>query len=149
MQARRISLACIEACSALKPNPCTGLYANKPGFYPRLYGTCSSYKLSCTLHVLDCVCVVHFVLDIYVRACIRHLLLLCGSADPPTGHPGTQLYRFENNIVKSVNKIPNFDMQNLSTLTEREDKRTSFEAQLSNSSYIPRSIALLTPRPFG
>ena len=36
---RRISLACIEACSALKPNPCTGLYENKPGFYPRLYGT--------------------------------------------------------------------------------------------------------------
>ena len=35
---RRISLACIEACSALKPNPCTGLYENKPGFYPRLYG---------------------------------------------------------------------------------------------------------------
>ena len=35
---RRISLACIEACSAFKPNPCTGLYENKPGFYPRLYG---------------------------------------------------------------------------------------------------------------
>ena len=49
--------------------------------------------------MLDCVCVVHFVLDIYVRACIRHLFLLCGSAaDPPT-RPGTQLYRFENNIV--------------------------------------------------
>ena len=47
----------------------------------------ASYKLSCTLHVLDCVCVVHFVLDIIIRTRVHStliLFLLCGSADPPT-----------------------------------------------------------------
>ena len=32
------SLVCIKAWFALKPDAESGLYAYKPGFYPRLYG---------------------------------------------------------------------------------------------------------------
>ena len=48
-----ISMVCIQAWFALKPDAESGLYAYKPGFYPRLYGISFALKPSCCVFLLS------------------------------------------------------------------------------------------------